>query len=102
MKTFYVRANRETPQSILVMRENDAEQVSIDWSAKAAYMETSVSSVTWTVDSGNASVSGASETADIATALVTATDTNDSTILVKATFADGQIETIKLSVLVAI
>lgn len=83
------------------MRENDVESVRVDWSAKAAQEGTSVSSVTWTVDSGNASVSGASESADIATAQITATDTSDSVILVQATMADGQKDTLKLTVLVA-
>lgn len=101
MKTFYVRPQRETPMSILLIREGDVETVRVDWSAKAANESTSVSSVTWTVDSGNASVSGASESADIATARITATDTSDSVILVQATMADGQKDTLKLTVLVA-
>lgn len=52
---------------------------------------TSVSSVTWTVDTGNASVSGETLASDVATALVTTNNTGKSLIKAKITFADGQI-----------
>lgn len=100
MKTFYVYPNKSDTTYVLLAREDEAQTVSFDWSAKAASEGTSVSSVTWTVDSGNASVSGAAESSDVATALVTTSDTADSVILVKATMADGQIDVVRLDVLV--
>ncbi len=101
MKTFYVYPSKSDTTYVLLAREDEAQTVRFDWSAKAASEGTSVSSVTWTVDSGNASVSGAAESADIATALVTTSDTADSVILVKATMADGQIDIVRLDVLVS-
>jgi len=64
----------------------------IDWNVRVGKIGTTVSSVTWTTDSGNATISGESLTGNVASAQVTTNSSGCSVIKAKATFADGQID----------
>lgn len=101
MKTVYVRPNRITPATVMYLVDGEAEKITVDWSAKAYSDDTSVSSVTWSVESGNATSTGAVLTGNAATSLITADNTDDSVIYATATMADGQIDIVKITVLVA-
>lgn len=99
MKTFYVRPGSAQCNYVLRTTEGEATTTKFDWSAKAASESTSVSSAAWAVDSGQATISGASETADIAQALVTTSNAGTSVIKVTATMADGQIDIVVLKII---
>lgn len=64
----------------------------IDWSVRVGKIGTTVSGVTWSVDSGSASISNDSVTNNIASAQITTNSSGCSTIKAKATFADSQID----------
>lgn len=72
--------------------KEEAVQYTVDWSVKVGQLSTSVSTVTWTVESGSSTISGESLTSDVATALITTNSTGCALIKVKATLADGQID----------
>lgn len=83
-KTFYV-TTKKTPKSFtLTASEGDAQTVRLDFSAWAED-NAALTSVTWSVSSGNASVSGQALASSVASALITTASLGDSTIKVTAT-----------------
>lgn len=72
--------------------KDEVTEYSVDWSVKVGKLSTSVSSVTWTIDDGSASISSESLASNVATAKVTTSSTDCSMIKVKATFGDGQVD----------
>lgn len=97
VKRFYARPNRITPLSIISLSDGDAKAVSVDWSAKAAHEDTEVESVTWSI-TGNVGVSNQELLGSVAFALISADNASDSVVYAKATFVDGQKDTIKIHV----
>lgn len=97
VKRFYARPNRVTPLSIISLSDGDAKAVSVDWSAKAAHEDTEVESVTWSI-TGNVGVSNQELLGSVAFALISADNASDSVVYAKATFVDGQKDTIKIHV----
>ncbi len=91
MRTFYPKINHHPVWVPPAQTEDGAITLTLDMSPEAGRLSTSVSSVTWTVDTGKASVSGEALSSDVATALVTTNDSGLSLIKAKITFADGQI-----------
>ena len=79
---FVIRANE--PQELRSMRtiEGAIEPISVDFSPWADDSG-AITSATWSVVGGNASISGQSLASNVATAIVTTADVGDSTIEVK-------------------
>lgn len=63
---------------------------SVDWGVKAAKLSTSVSTVVWSVDSGNATITSEALASNLATALITTSSEGCSVIKLTAVLADGQ------------
>lgn len=80
------------------VNEGSAVEYSFDFTPWAQD-NSDVSAVTWTVDSGQATVSGAALANGIATALVTFAQSGGSLIKVKATGSGGEIIVANLNVL---
>ena len=99
MITFYINPNA-TREYRMATVEGEATTVRVNWAAKTGYDGTSVSSVVWAVD-GSATVSGAAEAADVASALVTTASAGVSVIKVTATMADNQIDVAVIKVFCA-
>ena len=76
------------PQSI-----GEAFTYTIEWGVIAETLGTTVSSVAWTVDSGDAAISGEALSSNDASALITTATTSTALIKVVATMTDGQIDT---------
>lgn len=83
-KTFYVTTKKTPKGFALTASEGDAQTVRLDFSAWAED-NAALTSVTWAVSSGNATVSGTSLTDSVAQALITTASLGDSTIKVSAT-----------------
>lgn len=97
VKRFYARPNRVSPMCVISLADGDAKAVSVDWAAKSAHEETEIDSVTWT-STGGVSVSNQELLGSVAFALISADNASDSVVSAKATFADGQKDTIKIHV----
>lgn len=97
VKRFYARPNRVSPMCVISLADGDAKAVSVDWSAKSAHEETEIDSVTWT-STGGVSVSNQELLGSVAFALISADNASDSVVSAKATFADGQKDTIRIHV----
>ncbi len=89
MKTTYLSQTSRLLRD--AMREDDAATFTVDANAEAVRLGTSVSTAAWTTESGNAAVSGAALASNVATALITVPDEEDTVVKVKVTMADGQI-----------
>ncbi len=76
----------------------EAWTYTIDGSAAAAQMSTSISTAAWSIDAGTASVSGEALASDVATALLTTTDEGCALIKVKLTMADSQVINVYLKI----
>ena len=72
--------------------KGEAFVYTVDFSVFAGRFSTSVSSVTWTVDSGTGTISGEALASNVASALVTTGDTGCAMIKLVATMADNQID----------
>lgn len=81
---FYVTAENNPLKHFDVVNKGDAVTYSFDF---RPWQEdnSNISSVTWTVEAGNAAVSGASQSSGLATALVTFSDAGKSLISILAT-----------------
>lgn len=64
----------------------------IDWSVAAGKLGTSVSSVTWSVDQGSASISTEALGSNVASALITTNSTGCVLIKAVAALADSQVD----------
>ena len=72
--------------------KGEARVRTADWTVMAEKLGTSVSTVTWSVDSGTATITGEALASNVATALITTGSTGCALIKVVATMADGQID----------
>ncbi len=72
--------------------KGEAWTYTIDWTVTAGRLGTSVSSVVWSVDSGSATISGEALASNVASALITTSQSGCAMIKVVATLADGQID----------
>jgi hypothetical protein len=72
--------------------KGEAFTYTVDWSVFAGRQSTSVSSVVWSVDSGNATISTEALASNVASALITTGDTGCAMIKLVATMADNQID----------
>lgn len=99
MTTFYVQPNSTIRDFYAETNEGDVTEIRIDWSAVADVEGTSVSSVAWSVDAGNASVSSTALASNVASALLTTTDRARSRTKITATMADSQKSVVFLHVL---
>ena len=71
--------------------KEEVTNYSVDFNVKTSELSTSVSSVSWSVESGSAVISNESLSSDIASAFVTTNSADCSLIKVKATLADSQV-----------
>jgi len=70
--------------------KGESNKYSVDYNVLAGRLNTTVSSVVWSADGGNATVSGEVLANGIASALVTTGSEGCSLIKLTATLADGQ------------
>lgn len=70
--------------------KGEATKYEVDWRVKVENQSTSVSSVIWLVDSGNATITSEALTAGLADAIVTTASEGCSVIKLTAVLADGQ------------
>lgn len=84
MKTYYVPAQRVTRMQQRVFFEGGAETIRFDYSGWADDNGT-VTSVTWTLDSGDAAISSESLSSNVASALITTSSEGRSLIKIAAT-----------------
>lgn len=91
MRTCYPKIDSHPVWVPPAQTEEDALKLTLDMNPEAVRIDQAVSSVTWTVDTGKASVSSEALTTNVASALVTTNDEGLSLIKAKITFADGQI-----------
>lgn len=92
MKTYYVTSERRLEPIFREMPEGEAETIRFDLTPWEEDNGT-VTTATWTVKSGQASVSGAALTSSIASALVTASQSGKSRI--EVSFTDGTETTVR-------
>lgn len=90
MRTRYPKIDRH-PVWTIQQTEDDAITATLDMNPEAVRISQAVSAVTWTVDKGQASVSGEALSSNVASALITTNEQGTSLIKAKITFADGQI-----------
>ena len=83
--------NQHPPFTPPAQYEGDALKLTVDVRTEAVAQGTSVSSAAWTVEDGDASVSGEALASNVATALITTTNDGISKINVVITLADNQI-----------
>lgn len=86
MTTYYIRQNDRQQVRTLRTAKGSVEPVTLDFSPWAED-NGNVTTVTWTVDSGNAAVSGEALTSNVASAVVTTADAGQSMLIVKGTGA---------------
>jgi len=91
VRTCYPKVGSHTPWTPPAQTEGDALTLTLDVNPEATRLGTSVSSVTWSIDTGRASIRTETLTSNVATALVTTNMDGLSLIKVKITLADGQI-----------
>lgn len=70
--------------------EGEVEIIKFDWNNRVGEDGTSVSSVAWSIETGDAAISGTSLTSNVATGTLTTAQTGTSVVKVIATMADGQ------------
>ena len=71
-------------------RSGEASNYSVDYNVLIDKLNTTINSVTWSVDGGPASISGQTLTSGIASALITTPSEGCSLIKLSAVLADGQ------------
>lgn len=84
MITYTITANRNRQKFGLLAFEDQAQTVRVDFSPWSDD-NGSVSTVTWTVDSGNAAISNEDLSSNVAEAVITTSDIGNSLIKLEAT-----------------
>lgn len=84
MQSYVVTANRNRQIERMLAWKNGAEKVQFDFSPWVDDHET-VTTVTWTLKSGQAAISGEALASNVASALVTTAEQGASLIQIKAT-----------------
>lgn len=83
---YYIRANDRLQMRAMKAVKGQTQPVVVDFSAIADDIG-ALTGATWTVQSGNATISGESLTSNVASANITTADAGDSMIEVKGTNA---------------
>ena len=73
-------------------RKGEAWTYTVDWSVAVGRLGTSVSTVTWSVDQGSATISTEALGSNVASALIATGATGCALIKVVAALGDGQID----------
>lgn len=98
MKTFFISSENEVRKFFGEQGEGAKEKYALDFT-QWADVNGAVTSVVWTVDSGNGAVSGEALASSVASAFLTTSDAGRTVMKVVATVSGGSIHTVYVDVL---
>ena len=91
-QTYAIPPSNDNSAFIIGTFTGEVLRVNLDWEAKAAFNDTAVETVSWSVVSGTATLSSSSYDGNITSSHITTASAGNSTIKVMTTFEDGQID----------